>query len=299
MINKVRINAVTIRVSMLVEGRRVQAVIDSGPEVSVWSSKDYYSLPDSDRPPLLQPTIELVVADHEQKLAAEGVAMTKIQIDELEFQWPMYVASIPESLLLGLDILDAQDLVVSSRKGLMVRNTWVACEVTRHPVRVQQVVIVNPKPLVVPPEHEMIVQVPLEPDQLQGCQDAVLEPLVEDKRGLLLARSLINKENKWLPIRMVNLSQHSIKLPRGHPLGELHPVDQQVQVLSPTSTVRQVKVETLYESESGNVAGEAEESSNFPTEEDVRKKPSKSQNISSLSTSTLQWESVFHLHAIF
>ena len=179
-------------------------------------------------------------------MAAEGVAMTKIQIDELEFQWPMYVASIPESLLLGLDILDAQDLVVSSRKGLMVRNTWVACEVTRHPVRVQQVVIVNPKPLVVPPEHEMIVQVPLEPDQLQGCQNAVLEPLVEDKRGLLLARSLINKENKWLPIRMVNLSQHSIKLPRGHPLGELHPVDQQVQVLSPTSTVRQVKVETLY-----------------------------------------------------
>ena len=65
MINKVRINAVTIRVSMLVEGRRVQAVIDSGPEVSVWSSKDYYCLPDSDRPPLLQPTIELVVADHE------------------------------------------------------------------------------------------------------------------------------------------------------------------------------------------------------------------------------------------
>ena len=128
-IKKVSINAVTIWVSRLLKGRRVQAVIDSGPEVSVWSSKDYNSLPDSDKLPLLRPTIELVVADHERKLAAEGVAMTRIQIHDLEFQWPMYVASIPESLLLVSDILDVQDLVVSSRKGLMVGNTWVACEV--------------------------------------------------------------------------------------------------------------------------------------------------------------------------
>ena len=131
-------------------------------------------------------------AASEESSAVENQAAPSIlgSAFELEFQWPMYVASIPESLFLGSDILDAQDLVVSSRKGLMVRNTWVACEVTWCPVRVQQVVIVNPKPLVVPPEHEMVGQVPLEPDQPQGCQDAVLEPLGKSKSKRCMSQSL-------------------------------------------------------------------------------------------------------------
>ena len=36
------------------------------------TAESTHSLPDSDRPPLLQPTIELVVADHEQSWQLRG-----------------------------------------------------------------------------------------------------------------------------------------------------------------------------------------------------------------------------------
>ena len=50
-------------------------------------------------------------------------------------------------------------------------------------------------------------------------------------------------EDKCILIRMVNLSQTPIKLPRGHPLGELQPVVQQVTVFGPPLAVRQLPTE--------------------------------------------------------
>ena len=183
-----------------------------------------------------------MVANHERRLAAEGVAIATLQIDKQKFKWPMYVAAIPDSLLLGSDILDAIDLVVSCRRGLLVGDTWVSCEVSRRPVDVRAVTVFTSESCTIPPEHEMMVQVPLNPDQMQGSREAVLEPLV-DERGLLLARSLVSMEDKCIPIGMVNLSQTPIKLPRGHPLGELQPVVQQVTVFGPPLAARQLPTE--------------------------------------------------------
>ena len=111
-VNKVNVNAVTIHATV---------VVDSGAEVSIWSTYHYYSSPSHQRP-RLSSSLYLTVADCTQSLPAEGVVFARIEIQDLSFTWRVHVAPIADLLLLGSDVLDAQDITVSSRRGLRTRN---------------------------------------------------------------------------------------------------------------------------------------------------------------------------------
>ena len=54
-----------------------------------------------------------MVVDSSRHLAAEGMVILKFTVDD--FEWLIYAALIADSLLLGCDVLDGLDLVVSSR----------------------------------------------------------------------------------------------------------------------------------------------------------------------------------------
>ena len=251
-VNRISINAVTIRAQVSVAGQLVQAVVDSGAEVTIWSSRHYYSLPSDKRPALKKPTINLVVADQQQNLPAEGVALARLRVHTREFDCPVHVAPISDPLLLGSDILDAQDISVGSRRGLLIDDTWVPCEVTRREVGVCRMSVSIDKAITVQPGQEMVVTVPLDLPQDQVAGAAILEPLVEDQRGLLIGRCLIDLNQQQVPVRMVNLSDQTIKLKRDHPLGVLQPIEQEVLSLGDCQVlVRQTTAEVA---ESGNSA---------------------------------------------
>ena len=67
-INKVCIQSVTIRAPLVVCGKLLQAVVDTGAEVSVLSEAFYRGLPDEVRPPLREASHRLVVADKSSQL---------------------------------------------------------------------------------------------------------------------------------------------------------------------------------------------------------------------------------------
>ena len=119
-VNRVRANAVSIRVNICVEGRPTLAVVDSGAEVTIMNSQEFHQL---GKPLTLSPpAVDLVVADQESQLRADGTVEMELVIGNHKFKWPVYVAQIGDDFFLGSNILDAQDIVVSSRRGLQVRG---------------------------------------------------------------------------------------------------------------------------------------------------------------------------------
>ena len=114
---------VSIRVNICVEGRPTLAVVDSGTEVAIMSSQEFHQL---GKPLTLSPPIvNLVVADQESQLQADGAVEMESVIGNHKFKWPVYVAHIRDDFLLISDILDAQDIVVSSRRGLRGLTRWL------------------------------------------------------------------------------------------------------------------------------------------------------------------------------
>ena len=80
-----------------------------------------------------------------------------MELSDLEFEWPLYVARIIDNLLLGSGVWDAHDLTVSSRRSLLVGNTWEPCEVTRHAANERQVVVSTLRSVVFTPSHEFVI----------------------------------------------------------------------------------------------------------------------------------------------
>ena len=124
-VDRVSINAVTILAPVTIFGKALRAVVDSGAAVSILSSREYYALSEEVRPAIRPSQVRLMVADSSRRLGAEVVVFLEFTIDDLEFEWPVYVGPIADSLLLGCDVLDGLHFLVSSRQGLMVRGKWV------------------------------------------------------------------------------------------------------------------------------------------------------------------------------
>ena len=269
-VNRVRANAVSIRVNICVESRPTLAVVDSGAEVTIMNSQEFHQL---GKPLTLSPpAVDLVVADQESRLRADGTVEMELVIGNHKFKWPIYVAQIGDDFLLGSDILDAQDIVVSSRRGLQVRGVWVPCKVARRPVHNRRASVVMPHDVDIPPSHETILKVPQSCEQITGC--AVLGPLFEDNRELMIGRSLVDLGNEVVPVRVVNLSDMPQRLRKGHLLGELQPVET-VAEMAPKVTVWVVgchpSSNAAIESSSPAAEEEFQEDEELPTEEALQK----------------------------
>ena len=269
-VNRVKANAVSIRVNICVECRPTLAVVDSGAEVTIMNSQEFHQL---GKPLTLSPpAVDLVIADQESRLWADGAVEMELAIGNHKFKWPVYVAQIGDDFLLGSDILDAQDILVSFRRGLQVWGVWVPCEVARQPMHNRRSSVVMPHDVDIPPSHETILHVSQSCEQITGC--AVLEPLFEDNRELMIGRSLFDLGNEVVPVRVVDLSDKPQWLVKGHLLGELQPVETLAE-MAPTVTVQVVGCHPSSNAaiESSSPAGEEEfqEHEELPTEEALQK----------------------------
>ena len=108
-------------------------MIDTGGEVTVLSQRIYNSIPLDSRPVLYNRKRGrgLILADEKQVMKAEGVVDITLMIGNSEFEWPVYVASISDDMLLGCDIFDNKDITLNIKRGLQINGQWVKCETNR------------------------------------------------------------------------------------------------------------------------------------------------------------------------
>ena len=222
-INKVCIQAVTVRVPITVCGISTMAVVDSGAEVTVLSDGFFSSIPEDIRPPLQKARLKLVVADQKSIIRGRGIAQVRVQIGQLEFAWPVYVAPIADHLLLGCDVMDAMDLQVSPRRGLWVKDHWLPCQVSRTPYGPKPAPVTLQEATLLPANHEVVALGKTPRDSATPGQEAIFEPVPHGMDGLLAARALVRVDDA-LPLRLINVSSQSLELPAGFVIGELQSV---------------------------------------------------------------------------
>ena len=104
------------------------AVIDTGAVVTVISTQLYNSIPFHERPLLRRSPKNLKMADFNQNMVTSGVIVTNLKLGNTTIEWPVYVASIKDQILLGCDIFDALDLTLTCKGGLKVKGEWIECE---------------------------------------------------------------------------------------------------------------------------------------------------------------------------
>ena len=107
-----RTRAVSMRAPITVCHQQINAIVDSGAEVTVMSRDLYYRLTKAEK--------GLVVAEKDRIMPTDGVAMMPLIIGDSQFEWPVYVAAIVDELLLGCDLLDAKDITLNTRRGLLI-----------------------------------------------------------------------------------------------------------------------------------------------------------------------------------
>ena len=109
--------------------------------------------------------------------------------------------------------------IVSSKRGLQIDGQWVPCEVNR---KTDMPKLLVEKTVIIPANSEVVIGAKGENMDNIETRYAVLEPMAEDKRKLIVARELLDPRQSVMPVRLVNLEDHSVKLKKNYLLGELH-----------------------------------------------------------------------------
>lgn len=217
-----RVRAVTLKAPIVVEGKEVKCVVDTGAEVTVMSEKTFLSIPEGRRPTLKRAVRNLVVAEAGRKMGTLGVADLNIKIGPLTFVWSIYVCPIGDDLLLGCDIIDEKNITINTKRGLEVDGQWVDCDVCRKSDKVSRVLL--KESVTVPPNTEVILPGYGVNVEIIDTRYGSIEPIVEDERKIIIARCLVDPYTKIVPVRLVNLENYPVKIRKNYLLGELHPV---------------------------------------------------------------------------
>ncbi|VDI18815.1 Hypothetical predicted protein [Mytilus galloprovincialis] len=72
------------------------------------------------RPELKKATRNLVVAEAGKHMTTRGIAQIEMKLGNEIFTWPMYVAPIGDSVLLGCDLIDEKDITINCKRGLQL-----------------------------------------------------------------------------------------------------------------------------------------------------------------------------------
>ena len=210
------------------------AVIDTGAEVTVISTQLYNSIPFHERPLLRRSPRNLRMADFNQNMITSGVIVANLKLGNTTIEWPVYVASIKDQILLGCDIFDALDLTLTSKGGLKVKGQWIECEVIRKPSNVSRIRL--KEGIAIPSNSKIIALGRIENQHALGARFGLAEPCVnlnpenDSECSLTIARAIIDTHAANIPVRLLNISNNPVIVPSGYLLGEVTRIESLVEL---------------------------------------------------------------------
>ncbi|XP_061191756.1 uncharacterized protein LOC133199998 [Saccostrea echinata] len=187
--------------------------------------------------------VRLMNAENGAEMTAFGGVTATIQIGSQSTHWPVYVAPIRDSVLIGMDILNSLEAVIFTGQGnlrigreiisgtLSCDNSYPACSS-----------VMVDESCWIPPESEKIivgrVQVP------QSGILSVLDSCNDDlPNGVLVGSCLVNMEDK-VPVRVLNVRDKKIRLAKGTHLGKLTEVSEDIgSAAVSVGTAHQIEVD--------------------------------------------------------
>ena len=207
-----------LRVPVAVQGKMLQAVVDTAAEVTIISDHVFREL--EPKPPCLKKVI-LHTAGRDMKMEGFVVGPVALQLGKSKFPEAVYVAPIQDDMLLGLDFLlrhgvdiKLDDLCLDFRgKGESVK-----IEVERNATKESKVAkVMIEKTVKVPPNSVLRLQCKIT-DRLT---DYVIEP--EDDLKVIMPRTLHSAGSKP-KVCLVNVTDSYIKLKRNQLVATAFPV---------------------------------------------------------------------------
>ena len=218
---------VSIVVPVNVLGTDTHAIIDTGAEVTVIGEHFFHELPADSKPHIEKAARCLVVADKEREMKCEGIARVTISIGKTRCEWPVYVAPIADSMLLGCDIFDYMNMTLNSTQGLYLNGEWITCDTLRKcgmetPVQLLVTVPVHSKCEIILPGFIN------NDDWTETTENALFEPVEEGLTDVMIARALVDPKTD-IYLRLLNLSDRAIKLEKGTLIGHLYSVSDLVE----------------------------------------------------------------------
>lgn len=206
----------SLQIEVTVNGLPIKAVVDSGAEAIVISEEVYNMLPIETQKPLTETSLRN--AGVGSKMSAMGKLEVTLGIGSRKFNWKVFVSRIHDSLLLGLDAMQAADVTVLAGRKVFVGNEPVPSWVIRgngEDYSVARVLLEDNTTL--PPESECLVWGKVE-NPKPGLP-AVLEPL--DITETVSSGSDAIYMDPRIPVRLCNFSNAKASLPRGVCVGIL------------------------------------------------------------------------------
>ena len=215
-----RVQSASMRVPMRVEGQDINAVLDTGAEVTVLSTKVFEGISKGGRPELGKAEGTLKLADTGTELTTEGMAEVKINVGNQEIHWRVYVADISDDLLLGCDFVYEMNLTIHPKKGILINDEWIKMN-TKRSHNISQLLV--HETTTVPPMSEVILQGRSEDCENIDTRYAEFEPFPSEE-DVIFAKSLVDPFRKTIPVRIVNLHRFPVKFRKDAILGDLIPV---------------------------------------------------------------------------
>ncbi|TRZ00762.1 hypothetical protein DNTS_024559, partial [Danionella cerebrum] len=229
----------SLQIPMTINGIQTQAIADTGAQTTVISEELYQSILKRDTTTAdLHQTYLLNAGVGDGMQAKHGLTVT-FGIGSKSINWEVHVAPIRDSVLLGLDLMKAHDVVIYTRGKVFIGGERVPSRIVQDDGSGYCVARVTlGETTIIPATSECVVWG--EVDDPRPGVTAVLEPLnITDS---VASGSVVVTMEKMVPIRVCNVSSKRMALPKGACLGVLieaypEPPGQPKQSAVPNHTV--------------------------------------------------------------
>ncbi|XP_043972480.1 uncharacterized protein LOC122830832 [Gambusia affinis] len=208
----------SLQILLTINGIPMQAVADTGAQTTVISEELYQRILNGNPAPTdLHHTYLLNAGVGDGMKAKHGLTVT-FQIGSKSIDWEVHVAPIRDSVLLGLDLMKAHDVVIYTQGKVFIGDELVPSKIVRDDGSDYCVARVTlERTSIIPAKSECVVWGEVE-DPQPGVT-AFLEPL--NIANNVVSGSVVVTMKTKVPVRVCNFSTKRVALQRGVCLGLL------------------------------------------------------------------------------
>lgn len=159
-----------------------------------------------------------------------GEVDVNLTIGNITIRHRTLVADIQDELILGMDIMNTKGFELDFIRGVLKINGE---EIVLHQKCEETVRVILADDVLIPERCEMVLGALFEQEVKNGSI-LVFEPWIHDNkvgRGIMLGKSLLLAKNE-VPIRVMNVSNHTVCMRKGTVLGCCSPVSSIIQKVS-------------------------------------------------------------------